>query len=128
VTSVAEIDGMDAAAIMNREVSTLPATATVGELRAYFATSGSRKLAILVDGERFAGAIAADSVPQGSDDAAPAAELARRAPTVPPEAPAKEARDLALADPMHRLPVVAGDGRLLGIVALDKTLTRFCGT
>jgi CBS domain-containing protein len=118
---------MDAAALMTR-VSTLPATATVGELRAYFAESASRKLAVLAEGKRFTGAIAADGLPDGADDSAPAADLAQREPTVRPDAPAERARDLALADPTHRLPVVDGDGRLMGIVAIDRTLTRFCGT
>jgi CBS domain-containing protein len=128
VASLADIDGLDAAAIMHSRVSTLPAATTVGELRAYFAASDSRKLALLVDGERFAGAVAVEALAAGAAADAPAAELAQRGPTVPPDAPAERARDLALADPTHRLPVVDGDGRLLGIVAIDTTLTRFCGT
>ena len=58
----------------------------------------------------------------------PASEFSERGTTVPPTAPADEARDLALAEPSKRVPVVEDDGTLVGIVAIDITLTRFCGT
>jgi len=128
VTALDEIAGLEAAAIMHQRVSSLPATVTVGELRAYFAESTSRQLAVLADGDRYAGSIAATAVPEAADAAEPAVRFAVREPTVLPTAPADEARDIALEDPTHRLPVVGDDGRLLGIVAIDHTLTRFCGT
>jgi CBS domain-containing protein len=113
---------------MHQRVSSLPATVTVGEVRAYFAESASRQLAVLADGEHYAGSIAVTALPEAADGAEPAVRFAVREPTVPPTAPADEARDIALEDPTHRLPVVDDDGRLLGIVAIDHTLTRFCGT
>jgi CBS domain-containing protein len=128
MTALDEVTGLDAAAIMHRRVSTLPASATVAELRDYFAESGSRRLALLVDGERFAGALAADALPADADATAAVAAFAAPGVTVLPDAPAAEARDIALADPSRRVPVVDADGRLLGIVAIDTTLTRFCGT
>ena len=36
--------------------------------------------------------------------------------------------ELALATPARRVPVVDGDGRLLGIVAVTTDLQGFCGT
>jgi CBS domain-containing protein len=128
VTALDETAGLEAAAIMHQRVSSLPASVTVGEVRAYFAESTSRQLAVLADGDRYAGSIAVTTLPEAADAAEPAVHFAAREPTVPPTAPADEARDIALDDPTHRLPVVDDDGRLLGIVAIDHTLTRFCGT
>jgi CBS domain-containing protein len=112
---------------MHRRLTTLPATATVGELRAYFAESTSHKLALIVDGERYVGAVAADAVSAAADDAS-AADLARREPVVRADAPAAEAEAVALADPSSRLPVVDDAGRLVGIVAINRARDGFCGT
>jgi CBS domain-containing protein len=128
MTALDETTGLEATAIMHKRMSALPATATVGEVRAYFAESASHQLAVLADGDRFAGSIPAGTLPEAADDAAPAARFTERGPTVPPSAPADQARDIALGDPTHRLPVVDDAGRLRGVVAIDTTLTRFCGT
>ena len=128
VTSLDEITGLDATAIMHQRMSSLPASVTVGEVRAYFAESSSRQLAVLTDGDRYVGSLGASALPEAADDAALAAQFAARGTTVPPTAPADKARDLALAEPSKRLAVVDDEGRLLGIVAIDTTLTRFCGT
>ena len=128
MTALHKTAGLDAAAIMHKRMSALPAAVTVGEVRAYFAQSSSHLLAVLADGDRFAGSIAAGTLPDEADDAAPALQFAEPGPTVPPSAPADQARDIALEDPTHRLPVVDNAGRLRGIVAIDTTLTRFCGT
>ena len=50
------------------------------------------------------------------------------AATVAPEAPASEAYALALVTDARRVPVVDGDGRLLGVVAVTVDHARFCGT
>jgi CBS domain-containing protein len=47
---------------------------------------------------------------------------------VSPATPAATARDHALATPSRRVPVVDEDGRLIGVVAIDKHLAGFCGT
>ena len=94
VTALDEIAGLEAAAIMHQRVSSLPATVTVGELRAYFAESTSRQLAVLADGDRYAGSIAATAVPEAADAAEPAVRFAVREPTVLPTTPANEARDI----------------------------------
>jgi len=49
-------------------------------------------------------------------------------PTVAPDAPATSGRDLALQTDSRRVPVVARDGRLLGVVAVTGDLRSFCGT
>lgn len=127
MTQLSAVDGLSAADIMNRHVTTVPSSSTVGELRAYFAASASRHLAVLVDGERFMGAIAASAIPDAADAASAALDHATLEPTIDTAAPAAVARDLALRQPTLRLPVV-DDGRLMGIVAINARREAFCGT
>jgi CBS domain-containing protein len=124
---IADVDGLTAADLMHRRLTTLPATATVRELRAYFAESESHRLALIVDGDRYVGAVAAGALGGAADDAS-AAELARAEPVVRAGAPAAEAQAAALADPSSRLPVVDDAGRLVGIVAINRARDGFCGT
>jgi Mg/Co/Ni transporter MgtE len=129
LTSLDDITGLDATAITHKRMSAMPASVTVGEVRAYFAESSSRQLAVFTDGDdRYVGSLGAAALPANAPDDAPASAFSERGTTVPPTAPADEARDLALAEPSKRLPVVEADGTLVGIVAIDTTLTRFCGT
>ena len=127
MTQLSAVDGLSAADIMNEHVTTVPSSSTVGELRAYFAISTSRHLAVLVDGERFMGAIAVSTIPDTADAAAAALDYATVEPTIDASAPAVVARDLALRQPTLRLPVV-DDGRLVGIVAINKRRDAFCST
>lgn len=54
---------------MHADVTSMPATVTVGELRAWFAVSASRRLAVLADDARYAAALApGDLVPAASGD------------------------------------------------------------
>jgi CBS domain-containing protein len=123
-----DIDGLQAADVMHPTASTIDATATVGDLRDYFAASSSRRLAVLVDGDRYVGAICVDDLPSiTAPPQSPARDIAGEAPTIAPEASATEARDLALSMPSRRVPVV-DQGRLVGIVAIEKHLAAFCGT
>jgi CBS domain-containing protein len=127
MTRLSEVDGLTAADVMHQRLSSLPASVTVGEVREYFAASASRQLALIVDGERYVGSIPASAIPDELDANAAAAGYATRGPTIDPQASAADARDLALADPSRRLPVVDAAGTLVGIVAIDKQLERFCG-
>jgi CBS-domain-containing membrane protein len=128
MTKLDELDGLTAADIMHRHVSSLPPSTTVGELRDYFAGSASRRLALLADGARYVGSVAATAITDDLDAAAAATDYAAREPTVDPQAAATHARDVALDDPTRRLPVVDDTGTLVGIVAIDKRLEGFCGT
>lgn len=123
-----ETGGLIAADVMHPRPSSLPATATVAEVRAYFAVSTSRRLAVLADEDRFAGALTPESIDERADPSAPAVDHASLDPTIDPAAPAADARDLALAQPSRRLPVVDAAGTLVGLVAIDKRLERFCRT
>ncbi|MGO9957571.1 MAG: HPP family protein [Solirubrobacteraceae bacterium] len=128
MTELREAAGLIAADVMHRHVSTLPASVTVGEVREYFASSASRRLALLADGERYVGSIPAADLPADIDPAGPAAVHAVAGPTVGPHAPAVVARELALEHPTRRLPVVDDSGALVGIIAVDEQRLRFCGT
>lgn len=100
---LSDVEGLTAADVMHRRLTSLPASTTVRELREYFAASGSRRLALVAD-------------------------HARPEPVIGATAPAREARDLALADPSQRLPVVDAAGALVGVVAINRLRTGFCGT
>jgi CBS domain-containing protein len=123
-----DVDGLAAADVVHGRLTSLPASTTVGELRDYFAASTSRNLAVLVDGDRYLGSLTPSAIPDGADAGARAADYASREPVVAPGAAATTARDLALEQPSLRLPVVADDGSLVGVVAVDETRTGFCGT
>jgi CBS domain-containing protein len=122
-----DVAGLTAADLMHRRITTLPASATVAELRAYFAESTSHKLALLVDGERYVGSLEAGAL-DGADESAPAGEFASRGETVAPGVPADVARDRAMAMGSSRLPVVDAGGALVGIIAINSRRDGFCGT
>jgi len=124
------IDRDDAAARLVRDVmvhrpKTLPADATVGDLRRQF-ENPRVQTALLADGGRFAGAIAPAELPDTAEAAEPARAYARAdVPTLAPDATMAEA--LALLDQRgdFRLVVVEG-GTLAGLLCLDRRGTTFC--
>jgi len=113
--------------VIHAKFSALPVTATVGDIRDWFAKSTSRKMAFLANGDTYAGSITPDDI-AGVDPATPAADVARQGPTVGPDAPASRGEELALRTDALRVPVVDGDGRLLGVVSVTADRTSFCGT
>ena len=127
MTELREAEGLTAAEVMHRHISTLPVSVTVGDVREYFAASASRRVALLVDGDRYLGSIPATELPADIDPAGPAAVHAVPGPTVRPQAPAVQARELALEHPTRRVPVVDDGGALVGIVAITNDRLRFCG-
>ncbi|HEY4277975.1 MAG TPA: CBS domain-containing protein [Conexibacter sp.] len=127
MTLLTELDGLTAADVIHPRLSSLPASATIAEVRDFFAASSSRRLAVFADGERFVGSIEVDAPSLSADPADAASAHAAQGPTIAPDASAVAARDLALAQPSRRVPVVDDGGRLLGVVAIDKHLQRFCG-
>jgi CBS domain-containing protein len=127
-TRLDEAAGLTVAEVTHSRFSALPADATVGDVRDWFAESDSRRMALLADDGRYAGSLLRDDLAGESDPARPAAELAREAPTVGPDDPASRGEELALSTDARRVPVVDRDGRLLGIVAITPDLQGFCGT
>ncbi len=120
-------DGLTVGDILHARFSALPATATVGDVRDYFAASASRRLAFVADDGIYVGSLTPEHV-SGGDAARPAAEVADTGPTIGPGAPAATGRDLALQTDSRRVPVVDDDGLLLGVVAVTGDLLSFCGT
>lgn len=120
----ADAEGLTVADVMHAGVTSMPSTATAGELREWFAVSESRRLAVIADDGRYAGAVTPDDVAGGAADQ-PALELARPQPTVAPEVAAVTGRDLAIASDARRVPVVDDEGRFLGVLALTKDLQHF---
>jgi CBS domain protein len=127
-TRLDEAAGLTVADVIHSRLSALPARATVGEVRAWFAASDSRRMALLADDGRYAGSLVPEDLPPDADASRPAAELARRGPTVTPDDPASRAEELALGTPARRVAVVDRGGQLLGIVAITTDLQGFCGT
>jgi CBS domain-containing protein len=128
-TRLDEAAALTVADVVHRKFSALPADATVGDVRAWFAASTSRRMAVLADDEqRYAGSLMPADVGGDVDPARPAAEVAHDGPTVLPDAPAGEGEQLALQTDARRVPAVDRDGRLLGVVSVTEDLEAFCGT
>lgn len=123
-----EADGLTVADITHAKFTALPATATVGDVREWFAASTSRRQAFVADGGRYVGSLTPDDLCGDIDPSRPAVEIAQDGPTVLPEAPATKGRDLALLTDSRRVPVVDGEGTLLGVVAVTGDMQSFCGT
>jgi CBS domain-containing protein len=127
-TRIAESADLTVADVLHEKFSALPVTATIGDVRDWFAASDSRRMAFLADGARYAGSIPRERVSADVDPSSPAADVALDGPTVPPEASAVDASEIALQTDARRVPVVDHDGRLLGVVSVAHDLTSFCGT
>jgi CBS domain-containing protein len=127
-TKLDEAAGLTVADVVHRKFSALPADATIGAVRDWFAASTSRRMAFLANGERYLGSLTPDDIDGDLDPGAPAVDVAHAGPTVPPEAPASEGEQLALRTEARRVPVVDGDGRLLGVVSVTEDRQAFCGT
>ena len=122
------VDGLSVADVMHDEFTALPATATAGEVRAWFAVNESRRLALLAEDRRYAGALTpADLADEAIADAAPALERAPDGPTLTPGMPAAAGRDVVLQTPSRRVPVVDGDGRLVGVIARGDLVRALVG-
>jgi CBS domain-containing protein len=126
-TRVDEAAGLTVADVAHARVSALPASVKVGEVQAWFAESTSHRLALIADDGRYLGRLVPEDVAGAAPDR-PAVELAQRGATVAPDEPASRGEQLALESGIRRVPVVDGDDRLLGIVAITTDLQGFCGT
>jgi CBS domain-containing protein len=123
-----EADHLTVADVLHAKLSALDATATVADVRAYFAASASRRQAFLVQDGRYVGSITLALVQDEADPARLATEIADQGETLGLDAPATVGRDLALQTDARRVPVVDGDGTLVGVIAVTGDLTSFCGT
>ena len=127
-TRIDEADGLTAADVIHARFTALPASATIGDVRDWFAVSTSRRMAFLADDDRYAGSLTPEQVAGDLDPTRPATEVAQLGPTVAPDAPATRGEEVALQSAARRAPVVDRDGRLLGVVSVTTDLQSFCGT
>jgi CBS domain-containing protein len=123
-----EAVGLTCAQVAHQKLSALPSSSTVDDVRAWFAASVHREMALLADDGIFVGSLTRAQVAGGSDGDRLATELAQRGPTIAPSAPADEGYQVALSTGARRVPVVDDDGRLLGVVAVTADHAGFCGT
>jgi hypothetical protein len=80
---------------------------------------------LIADGDRFCGSLT--ELPDDAEDDAPALDFADTQPeSLPPDASSAEAFARTAAHPNRRV-VVLDDEKLVGLVCLDETRTRFCG-
>ncbi len=127
-TRIDEADGLTVADVIHAKFTALPASATIGDVRDWFAASPSRRQAFIADDGRYAGSLTLADVTDAPDPSRPAVDVAQDGPTVSPESPAATGRDLALLTEARRVPVVDAAGQLLGVVAVTGDLQCFCGT
>jgi CBS-domain-containing membrane protein len=127
-TPLDEAIDLTAADVIHTRFSALPADATVAQVRDWFAASSHRRMAFLADHGRYVGSLTRDDLTGDLDPAGFAAQLARPGPTIAPDAPAQAGYELAVATNAHRVPVVAGDSTLIGVIGVTDDLAAFCGT
>jgi CBS-domain-containing membrane protein len=124
-TRTDDVDGLTVADVMHAEVVSMPATVTVGELRDWFSTSTSRRLAVITADGCYAGALTPADVGGEVPADRPALEVARVHPTIAPAMPAATGRDLAIATGARRVPVVDEQRRFRGVLAVTTDLRFF---
>ena len=127
-TRIDEAAGLTVADVIHARFTALPASATIGQVRDWFAASDSRRMAFLAADERYAGSVSREHVAGDVDPAAPATDVAQQGPTVLPDDPATHGGQVALQTAARRAAVVDRDGRLLGVLSVTKDLQAFCGT
>lgn len=103
-------------------------SATVGDVREWFAASSHRRMAFLAEDGQYVGSLTPADLASKLDPGRRASELARRGATIAPDAPASAAHELALSSHTRRVPVVDRHGRLVGVVGVTDDLAAFCGS
>jgi CBS domain-containing protein len=110
---------------MLRNPKTLPAAATVAEVREQF-DNPKVQMVLLVEGRTFIAAVTA--IPAGAAPTDHALSYRDENPeTIGPDASAQEAFDRAAASPDRRVIVLDEDENLLGLLCLNPGRTGFCG-
>lgn len=112
--------------VMLRGPRTVAPETTVGEARESFANPRVRLL-LLARGDAFLGAITRESIPDDAADDQPLEGLAGDdADVVAPSDSVARAVELLEARDADRLPVVAEDGALVGLVCFNRRHGHFC--
>jgi CBS domain-containing protein len=108
--------------VMLAEPRTVSVRTSAAAARETFAKP-SVKLLLITDGDRFVGTLTRDALPEDGT-IEPAVDTA--AAYVDPDAPV--ARALELLEHADRVPVVDAEGRLHGLVCLNRTKGAFCAS
>jgi CBS domain-containing protein len=108
--------------VMLAEARTIPADTPVQEVRETFANPRV-KLLLVAEGERFLGTLSPDDVP-AEGTIAPGVDT--ETPRLQPEDSIERA--LELLERTSRVPVVGADGRLHGLVCLNRGKSAFCAS
>ncbi len=117
--------GPSAADVMLRDPRAVPPSTTVAEARATFENPRVRLL-LVADGDHFLGAVTRDDVGDEVDGARTLGELAGDAVLVRPDDPVERVVGLLGDEGTDRLPVVDGEGALLGLVCFNRRHGHFC--
>jgi CBS domain-containing protein len=111
--------------VMLRSPKTLPADATVEQVRALLGNT-SVQMVLLADGETFCGAIT--ELPDDTPAESAAVTFADPDPeSIAPSESAHVAFEVTARNPHRRVVVLDEQRTLVGLVCLDETRTRFCG-
>jgi CBS domain-containing protein len=111
--------------VMLRAPRTLSPAATVAEARRALENPRERLL-LVARGETFVGAIGRDALSADLAEETTLDGLVEAGPRVTPDDPVSRALALLDADGSERLPVVAEDGRLVGLVCFNRRQGHFC--
>jgi CBS domain-containing protein len=118
-------EGLVVADVMLREPKTLPAGATVGQVRRLL-EKPSVQMVLLADEGVFSGAVT--ELPAAAPDGESALGFADLAPvSLGPGESASAAFELAARLPHRRVVVLDEQRNLLGLLCLNSARTRFCG-
>jgi CBS domain-containing protein len=123
------VGGQTTGDVMLKRPKTLPVDAYVRDVRRLF-ENDSVRTALLVDGERFAGALERDDVPADARDDDYARLYVRgERETVRPDLPVEAAVEKMRAAGTRRLVVLGDDGHTLrGLLCLTSDLETFCAS
>jgi CBS domain-containing protein len=120
------VAGHSVSEIMIRNPKLLPADASVADARALF-SNPKVLVAPLVDAEgRVTGELGRDDVPSSADEAEHAADYSSDPHLIAPDATMRAAIDTLTEVDGERLVVVDADGRLAGMLCLNRRDGRFC--
>jgi CBS domain-containing protein len=112
--------------VMLRTPRTVAPDTTVGEAREAFENSRVRLL-LVARGDVFLGAVTRESIPEdAADDETLGALAGVDGAVVAPDEPVARAIELLEAGQTDRLPVVADDGAIVGLVCFNRKHGHFC--
>jgi CBS domain-containing protein len=112
--------------VMIRRPKSLPADATVGEARAMFANPKVLVVPLVEPDGRVLAELGRDEVPSSAQDSEHAAAYGSEPHLIAPDATMQAAVDTLTELDGERLVVVDEDGRLAGMLCLNRSHGRFC--